>query len=344
VTFTHALTSTYKQKFRSVTTTLQTVPPTGSFTVTINGRPYAIDTSFEAYRRDSFHHQSIPAQRQSINYDNIAGAGTVNTEGLWRREQTDWSLGAGQEYLDRRQDALENRFSKSKGVDPWTTWQLSLLNDVKQTNATYTKAISVGKYVYMMNGTTVAFTTNWNNTPQTVSGVTGTINDICSNGTYVYVASSDGIWQIKSNVGTPTATLYVANGAMDHYEKVLDGFDGNSGTDMIHQVNGFPGIYPGMLVRGTGIPSNTRVAALASNGNSITLSNTLTSNVNSASHLTFTVRKAATITNFYGVDYANNTLIAFASTSAGDNGYLFAWPTAPAVSYTHLTLPTKRIV
>ena len=88
----------------------------GPYSIAINGRVFTVDTSFEPYRREAFRHKTIPAQRQSINLTNIAGEGTVNTEGLWRREQQDWGMGAGQLYLDRKGDNAENRYYTSKGL------------------------------------------------------------------------------------------------------------------------------------------------------------------------------------------------------------------------------------
>ena len=78
--------------------------------VSIAGRNYVLDTSFEPYRRDAFRHRSIQAQRESISLDNIPGEGTVNTEGLWRRLAEDWHNGAGQPYQDRK-DSLDSRFT-----------------------------------------------------------------------------------------------------------------------------------------------------------------------------------------------------------------------------------------
>ena len=67
--------------------------PDGTGTYAPQTRTFPVDTSFEPYRREAFRHKSIPAQRESIQMTNIMGEGTVNTEGLWRREQREWSMG-----------------------------------------------------------------------------------------------------------------------------------------------------------------------------------------------------------------------------------------------------------
>src|SRR3974390_2427501 len=100
--------------------------------VSIAGRPYpVVNTSFEPYRRDAFRHRTIQAQREQIDLTNVPGEGTVNSEGLWRRSAIDWHYGAGQPYFDRK-GSSDERFSTSKGVNPWMKWELSLLSDTKQ--------------------------------------------------------------------------------------------------------------------------------------------------------------------------------------------------------------------
>ena len=123
------------------------VPPSGGFPISIAGRNYIVDTSFEPYRREAFKHKSIPAQRQSLHYTNSPDDGTISTEGLWRREARDWSLGAGQTYFDRKKSD-DARFYRSKGINPWNQWEVSLLQDTKQQHSgTGTiKAIRVGNY------------------------------------------------------------------------------------------------------------------------------------------------------------------------------------------------------
>ena len=131
--------------------------------VSIAGRPYVLDTSFEPYRRDAFRHRSIQAQRESIALTNLPGEGTVNSEGTWRREAWDWHYGAGQPYQDRK-DSVDARFSLSKGVNPWMQWQLELLNDTEQVLGDFgaSQVLTVGSYVYVLDDAnqTVQFSQN----------------------------------------------------------------------------------------------------------------------------------------------------------------------------------------
>ena len=171
--------------------------------VSIAGRTYVVDTSFEPYRRDAFRHRSIQPQRQSIDLTNVPGEGTVNTEGLWRRSATNWNLGSGQAYLDRKGSA-DARYEESKGVNPWTPWQLSLLYDTTQVVAASGQAqvLQVGKYVYVLDvaAQTLKYTSDlsaWT----TVTGTPSNMAMIATDGYNIWIANT----HTGSSVYTGTA-------------------------------------------------------------------------------------------------------------------------------------------
>jgi len=150
--------------FYPVPVATPTTPRIYPDTISLGGRPFTINTSFEPYRREAFRHRTILPQRQSINFENIAGYGTLNTEGLWRRDQLDWSEGAGQQFLDRKTTSSASRFLSSQGVNPWFENQLTLLNDTAQRTTTTqfrTKAIAVNASACIMDGVTVTFYSNF---------------------------------------------------------------------------------------------------------------------------------------------------------------------------------------
>lgn len=159
-------------------------PLTGDDTT---ARSFAVNTSFEPYRRDAFRHRTIPAQRESIALTDEPGEGTVNTEGLWRRGAYSWHHGAGQLYNDRgtQSSADPFRFYESKGVDPWTEYQLGLLPDTAQahsfSNGNWVQAESVNQYVYVLE-----------TVPNAISNATSTL---------VYYTESGG-W------GSPTTCTF----------------------------------------------------------------------------------------------------------------------------------------
>ena len=183
--------------------------------VSIAGRTYVMDTSFEPYRRDAFRHRSIQAQRESISLDNIPGVGTVNTEGLWRREAWDWHYGAGQPYQDRK-ESVDARFSTSKGVNPWMQWQLELLNDTKQVKAMSGngQVLQVGQFIYLLdlNANTLSFTSdlvNWTTLldPTNNPGVTMTM--MATDGYNLWIGSNTSL--ILTTAGAPAAGAYVSD-------------------------------------------------------------------------------------------------------------------------------------
>jgi hypothetical protein len=188
----------------------------GPNAIAIAGRTFAVDTSFEPYRREAFRHKSLPAQRQSINLTNIAGQGTVNTEGLWRREQTDWSAGAGQKYLDRKESNMPHRFYKSKGMDVFSVdMQATLLHDTVQFRSSTNTNLQIVRcdgYLFMIDGTSVVYTPTHGTgaystftTMGTPTGVTAYYS-ICANDTRVFVATNNGIYYITLSGGSPTTT------------------------------------------------------------------------------------------------------------------------------------------
>jgi hypothetical protein len=91
--------------------------------VAINGRPYLVDI-----RDNQFTRQFDARVRDSVDQSTEPGEGALNPQGLWRRSQSSWHYGAGQQYSDTA-DAEAYRFYTSKGVDVWTKGRLSLLPD-----------------------------------------------------------------------------------------------------------------------------------------------------------------------------------------------------------------------
>ena len=203
-TFTGVLTASTQP-----TNLLQNLGPNA---IAIAGRQYIVNTEPD-YRREMFKHKTIPSQRQSINLTNVSGQGTINTEGLWRREQTDWTMGAGQKYLDRNQQSAENRFYRSKGIDAFgSPNQLTLLNTTKQfreSSSTNLAMAQCGTYLYVIDDGHVYESANdWATSSPTWSTMTfhsatghptpTAFYSIDSNGTFVYVASNTGIWYYKA--------------------------------------------------------------------------------------------------------------------------------------------------
>jgi hypothetical protein len=154
---------------------------------------------------------------------NIMGEGTVNTEGLWRREQREWNDGAGQQYLDHRQEDSAARFYSSKGVDVFNyPYQATLLPDTyKVVNSTSNiQAVACNGYIVTAQNVTgnpasvvyyqgnTAIGTAWPSGTTMAWGTTygGTapsnIYDIAASATYVFLATSSGLWFGQPGVGS----------------------------------------------------------------------------------------------------------------------------------------------
>ena len=301
-------------------------------TISLGGRPFTVNTSFEPYRREAFRHRTILPQRQSINFENIAGYGTLNTEGLWRRDQLDWSEGAGQQFLDRKTTSSASRFLSSQGVNPWIENQLTLLHDTAQrisSEALNVKAISVNGSACYMDGTAVTFYasqgTGWDNpltsTVTWPGAAPDTVFDICTDGHLVYIATNIGIFTVDtaqlfiSNVWQTTipASLYLATGSIANYQAQIVGFTAPNGASNL--TGSVPSLVQvGMAVSGTHIPPHTTVTSVGLN--SLTLSNPTAGVIASTDTLTFNVTENYTITAYTMVRVCNDTLIAAASQDA----------------------------
>ena len=255
------------------------VPPSGGFPISIAGRNYIVDTSFEPYRREAFKHKSIPAQRQSLHYTNSPDDGTISTEGLWRREARDWSLGAGQTYFDRKKSD-DARFYRSKGINPWNQWEVSLLQDTKQQHSgTGTiKAIRVGNYSYFREADAIKFTSDWTSYT-TVTGISGTVLDLTTDGYHVWVLTTAGLYEIIAGNTDGCATLFTWT---------LNALHGATLTGLLSWAGGrlIMALNNARAIAGTGgnpaIPSGSSIFDLSSATALAKLDGYLSANINSS--------------------------------------------------------------
>jgi hypothetical protein len=175
------------------------------FPIAINGRPYLIDTASNQFTR-----QFDARVRDSVDQSAEPGEGALNPQGLWRRSQSSWHYGAGQQYSDTA-DAEAYRFYTSKGVDVWTKGRLSLLRDttnVYPTTGTNLYATTAGTRLYGTDGQNVKYTTDFTS----VTTVTGTaasdIYSITSDGYNVFYSYANGDID-QTNAGTTASSAYI---------------------------------------------------------------------------------------------------------------------------------------
>jgi hypothetical protein len=198
--------------------------------VALDGRGYLLDLESNQFR-----HQSIPLIRQQADTSDTPGEQSLNPEDLWRRSIDSWHQGAGQTYYDAN-DSNEAQYHTSKGIDPWTRGQVSLLHDTAQKRAsanTNVQVVACGDRLYLLDGDTLAYTTDV--TAGTVSWTFisydfDNAHSVASDGFYVWVVDDTDIWYVTRSddtvnnwAGTPTrpgtlvsyakGRLFVANGS-----------------------------------------------------------------------------------------------------------------------------------
>jgi len=148
--------------------------------------------------------------RDSVDQSTEPGEAAINPQGLWRRSQTSWHYGAGQEYADTA-DAEAYRFNSSKGLDVWTRGQISLLRDTTLAYASSNTNLymaTANSKIYGTEGQNVRYTSDWS----TFTTVTGTaasnIYSIASDGYNVFYSYANGDVD-QTNAGISTSSGYI---------------------------------------------------------------------------------------------------------------------------------------
>lgn len=169
------------------------------YPVAIDGHPYQIIWDKDAIEvwGAKYKTNALPLLRQQADNSNTPGEQSISPENFWRRSQENFVNGAGQLQQDRknstdsRYNSIESRFYTSKGINPWTPYQLSLLNGTALKRASANTGLQVavnGTDVYMVDGAAVVRSTDSMATFAAVTGGAGIPVSICSDGTTVYTA------------------------------------------------------------------------------------------------------------------------------------------------------------
>jgi hypothetical protein len=170
------------------------------FPIAVNGRPYLIDT-----KSGEFSRQFDERTRNSMDQSNEPGESSINSQGLWRRSQSSWHYGAGQEYSDTP-DAEPYRFNTSKGVNVWDANKLSLLKDtiqvVNNTDTTL-QSLVAGSRLYVTSAGDVSFYTSLTSGATACTGEPGgNVGAMTTDGYNVFVAfASHGIHVTNTSTG-----------------------------------------------------------------------------------------------------------------------------------------------
>ena len=175
------------------------------YPVAINGRPYMIDTKSNAFGR-----QFDARVRDSVDQSAEPGESAINPQGLWRRSQSSWHYGAGQDYSDTA-DAEAYRFRSSKGVDVWNRGKISLLSDTTQAYSSANTNLymaTASNRIYGTDGQTVKYTTDWSTFTTVTSTNASNLYSITSDGYNVFFSYADGNID-QTNAGTSAASNYI---------------------------------------------------------------------------------------------------------------------------------------
>lgn len=203
--------------------------------VSIDGRSYLVDLA-------NYSRTTVPTLREQRDTSAEAGEQRLNTQ-FWVRSQTDWSLGAGQEYFDN-DDSDRRRFYTSSGVDPWTKGQVSLLPECEDKGNTGNDVImkvfesGATTYMYVASGTNLYYSTNFGLATASVSWTTvtalaspETITDFTSDGTSIFIAYGSARHLAKTGIGSTTQPSSLGSSEPDKLRYVggrLIELDGNT--------------------------------------------------------------------------------------------------------------------
>lgn len=182
----------------------------GVWEVALAGQQFMLDWSADPALR----YAPVPFQRQQSDTADKPGEHTINPEGLWRRYQESWHLGAGQEDFDRK-DSSEFRFRDSKGAYVWDRWQWSLLpdTDIKHGDANSNLFLEVaGSRLYYSRGQVLEYITDITVDTPIRTAVTGTpaatLLSLASNGFHIFAAyGASGIYRTDRTIGAAASQV-----------------------------------------------------------------------------------------------------------------------------------------
>jgi hypothetical protein len=183
------------------------------YQVAIAGHGYLIEPTL--YERDF-----VPIQRDAQEQGEEPGESTLSPAGLWRRSQSDWSLGAGQTWLDETEESTRRRFRASLGIDVFGEERevclLPTTEEKRNSANTNLKILRVATRLYVVDGATVLFSNGsgseqnatWTTGWTTATGLPGgNVLDIAFSGNTVFVLGSDNSIY-SATIGTTAFTLY----------------------------------------------------------------------------------------------------------------------------------------
>lgn len=187
-----------------------------SYPVSLGGVAYALDTE-----QTEFTHKSTPQLRAATDDQNNVGSQTLNPEAFWRRTFESWHVGAGQSHFDRRDESHPHRFRRSRGINVWDRFQVSLLNSAiakAVTSETNVRLVVAGDHLYLTDGPDVKYTTDITASTPTWTTLTGSpaadAKSVASDGYNVLTAhDTSGIYKTTRGAASTASNI---TGTVDH--------------------------------------------------------------------------------------------------------------------------------
>ena len=194
------------------------VPET--YDLAINGRDYMLDLEFNNYGV-KFVIESEDFLKPQSDTATVSGQGSINPETAWSRTFESWHLGAGQQFWDR-QNSSASRFYSSQGIDPWTKWEICLLNETTavKSNAMATNIFLTttgdvptvtGPKLYVSEEANIYRTSNLSSWTAITGLPVGPPESLTSDGTNIY--SAHGTSNVYRASGTGAAALHATGTA-----------------------------------------------------------------------------------------------------------------------------------
>ncbi len=193
----------------------------GASVIGIAGKPFLLDTTGGRYNRRGI---TVVQQRNTSDQRDIL----LLPQDIWRQSAESWHLGKGQTNQDRN-DALPYRYEDSFGVDPWTKYEITLLNSTQQlggASATYTGDVFLtthAGYLIVCNDDTIYRYSELSASATASAVVPSAGNDIISiadDGHIVTTLHADGkIYKTSDPTWTPALWKTQANSTFLAWEK-----------------------------------------------------------------------------------------------------------------------------
>lgn len=183
----------------------------GLYPVAINGRPYILNTDPQAIEvyGENFKEESLPLLRAQADQGRTAGEQSLSPSQFWRRSADSWHSGAGQAVYDREESSA-TRFNTSKGIDPWTRYQLTLLpscTNILASANTNLVSVATNDLFYVADGTTLKRTADLSSFANITGAPAAQANSLAAAGAVVYAGyGASGVYSVAGTVATVAKT------------------------------------------------------------------------------------------------------------------------------------------